>query len=51
VSRSSCAVGPGLAANWTAQGLNNRQIADRMQVSVNIVAFYMRQVFRKLDIG
>jgi DNA-binding CsgD family transcriptional regulator len=39
------------ASELVAQGLNNRQIADRMYVSVNTVAFYMRQVFRKLDIG
>jgi DNA-binding CsgD family transcriptional regulator/tetratricopeptide (TPR) repeat protein len=34
-----------------AQGLNNRQVATRMYVSVNTVAFYLRQIFRKLDIG
>ena len=34
-----------------AQGLNNRQVANRMYVSVNTVAFYMRQIFRKLNIG
>jgi DNA-binding CsgD family transcriptional regulator len=39
------------ASELVAQGLNNRQIADRMYVSANTVAFYMRQVFRKLDIG
>ena len=38
-------------AELVAQGLNNRQIAGRMYVSVNTVAFYMRQIFRKLDIG
>ncbi|HET9967922.1 MAG TPA: AAA family ATPase, partial [Streptosporangiaceae bacterium] len=31
-----------------AQGLNNRQVAGRMYVSVHTVAFYMRQIFRKL---
>ena len=39
------------ASELVTQGLNNRQIADRMYVSVNTVAFYMRQIFRKLDIG
>lgn len=34
-----------------AQGLNNRQIANRMYVSAHTVAFYMRQIFRKLTIG
>jgi DNA-binding CsgD family transcriptional regulator/tetratricopeptide (TPR) repeat protein len=34
-----------------AQGLNNRQVATRMYVSVNTVAFYLRQIFRKLNIG
>jgi DNA-binding CsgD family transcriptional regulator len=34
-----------------AQGLNNRQVASRMYVSVNTVAFYLRQIFRKLNIG
>jgi DNA-binding CsgD family transcriptional regulator len=39
------------ASQLVAQGLNNRQTADRMYVSVNTVAFYMRQIFRKLGIG
>jgi DNA-binding CsgD family transcriptional regulator len=39
------------ASELVAQGLNNRQIAGRMYVSVSTVAFYLRQVFRKLDIG
>jgi DNA-binding CsgD family transcriptional regulator len=39
------------ASELVAQGLNNRQVADRMYVSVNTVAFYLRQVFRKLSIG
>lgn len=34
-----------------AQGLNNQQVADRMYVSVHTVAFHLRQIFRKLDIG
>jgi DNA-binding CsgD family transcriptional regulator len=38
-------------AELVAQGLNNRQIAGRMYVSVNTVAFYLRQMFRKLGIG
>jgi DNA-binding CsgD family transcriptional regulator len=39
------------ASELAAQGLNNRQIASRMYVSVHTVAFYMRQCFRKLSIG
>jgi DNA-binding CsgD family transcriptional regulator len=39
------------ASELVAQGLNNRQIASRMYISVHTVAFYMRQIFRKLDIG
>jgi DNA-binding CsgD family transcriptional regulator len=34
-----------------AQGMNNRQIAARMYISVHTVAFYLRQIFRKLSIG
>jgi DNA-binding CsgD family transcriptional regulator len=34
-----------------AQGLNNRQVASQMYVSINTVAFYLRQIFRKLSIG
>jgi DNA-binding CsgD family transcriptional regulator len=39
------------ASELVAQGLNNRQVAGRMYVSVNTVAFYMRQTFRKLSIS
>jgi DNA-binding CsgD family transcriptional regulator len=39
------------ASELVAQGLNNQQVANQMYVSVNTVAFYMRQVFRKLSIG
>ena len=39
------------ASELVAQGLNNQQVANQMYVSVNTVAFYMRQVFRKLNIG
>ena len=39
------------ASELVAQGLNNRQVANRMYVSVHTVAFYLRQVFRKLSIG
>jgi DNA-binding CsgD family transcriptional regulator/tetratricopeptide (TPR) repeat protein len=39
------------ASELVAQGLNNQQVADRMYVSVHTVAFYLRQVFRKLSIG
>jgi DNA-binding NarL/FixJ family response regulator len=34
-----------------AEGLNNREVASRMYVSINTVAFYMRQAYRKLSIG
>ncbi|MCW2938108.1 MAG: hypothetical protein JWN00_1093 [Actinomycetia bacterium] len=34
-----------------AQGLTNQQTADRMFISVHTVAFHLRQVFRKLEIG
>jgi DNA-binding CsgD family transcriptional regulator len=33
------------------QGWTNRQVAQQMFVSVHTVAFHLRQVFRKLDIG
>jgi DNA-binding NarL/FixJ family response regulator len=33
------------------QGLSNQQVASRMYVSVNTAASYMRQIFRKLNIG
>ena len=33
------------------QGLSNQQVANRMYVSVNTAASYMRQIFRKLNIG
>lgn len=39
------------AAELVAQGLNNRQVADRMYVSAHTIAFHLRQVFRKLNIG
>jgi DNA-binding CsgD family transcriptional regulator len=34
-----------------AQGLNNGQIAARMYLSTSTVAFHLRQIFRKLNIG
>jgi DNA-binding CsgD family transcriptional regulator len=34
-----------------AQGLTNRQIAARMYLSASTVAFHLRQIFRKLDLG
>jgi DNA-binding CsgD family transcriptional regulator len=40
-----------VASELVAQGLNNQQVADRMYVSVHTVAFHMRQIFRKLNIG
>jgi DNA-binding CsgD family transcriptional regulator/CBS domain-containing protein len=39
------------AAELVTQGLNNRQVADQMYVSVHTVAFYLRNVFRKLAIS
>jgi DNA-binding CsgD family transcriptional regulator len=38
-------------AELVAQGLSNRDAAVRMYVSVHTVAFYLRQIFRKLEIG
>jgi DNA-binding CsgD family transcriptional regulator len=40
-----------IASELVAQGLNNQQVADRMYISVHTVAFHMRQIFRKLNIG
>ncbi|MFC4530048.1 helix-turn-helix transcriptional regulator [Sphaerisporangium dianthi] len=34
-----------------AQGWTNRRVADQMFISVHTVAFHLRQIFRKLDIG
>lgn len=34
-----------------AQGLTNRQVADRLFMSVHTVAFHLRHVFRKLDVS
>ncbi len=39
------------ASELVAEGLNNREVASRMYVSINTVAFYMRQAYRKLSIG
>jgi DNA-binding CsgD family transcriptional regulator/tetratricopeptide (TPR) repeat protein len=38
-------------AALVAQGLSNRDAAARMYVSIHTVAFYLRQIFRKLEIG
>jgi DNA-binding CsgD family transcriptional regulator/tetratricopeptide (TPR) repeat protein len=38
-------------ADLVAQGLSNRDVAARMYVSVHTVAFYLRQIFPKLEIG
>ena len=40
-----------VASELVAQGLNNKQVADQMYISVHTVAFHMRQIFRKLNIG
>ena len=37
-------------AGLVAQGLSNRDVAARMYVSIHTVAFYLRQIFRKLEI-
>ena len=34
-----------------AQGLTNKQVAERMYVSANTVAFHLRHVFRKLSVA
>lgn len=34
-----------------AQGLNNQQVASQMYISVHTVAFHVRQIFRKLNVG
>jgi DNA-binding CsgD family transcriptional regulator/tetratricopeptide (TPR) repeat protein len=39
------------ASELVAQGLNNQQVAHQMYISVHTVAFHMRQIFRKLNIG
>jgi DNA-binding CsgD family transcriptional regulator len=38
-------------ARLVASGLGNREIAGRLHVSSHTVAFYLGQIFRKLDIG
>jgi DNA-binding CsgD family transcriptional regulator len=38
-------------AQLAAQGLNNRQIGSRLYISRHTVAFHLRQIFRKLQIG
>jgi DNA-binding CsgD family transcriptional regulator len=40
-----------VVAKLVARGLNNREIAGRLHVSSHTVAFYLGQIFRKLDIG
>ncbi|MBV9449707.1 MAG: helix-turn-helix transcriptional regulator, partial [Streptosporangiaceae bacterium] len=38
-------------AELVAEGLTNRQAAERMFISAHTVAFHLRQIFRKLSIG
>jgi DNA-binding CsgD family transcriptional regulator len=45
LTETECAV-----AELVAQGLSNRDVASRMYVSIHTVAFYLRQIFRKLEI-
>jgi DNA-binding CsgD family transcriptional regulator len=40
-----------VTAGLVAQGLTNQQAAQQLYVSVHTVAFHLKQVFRKLDIG
>jgi DNA-binding CsgD family transcriptional regulator/tetratricopeptide (TPR) repeat protein len=40
-----------VVAGLVADGLSNRDVAARMYVSVHTVAFYLRQIFRKLGLG
>ena len=40
-----------VVAGLVADGLSNRDAAARMYVSVHTVAFYLRQIFRKLGLG
>ena len=37
-------------ADLVAQGLTNRQAADRMFLSPHTIDFHLRQIFRKLEI-
>jgi len=38
-------------SDLVAQGLTNRQVADQLYMSVHTVAFHLRHVFRKLEVG
>jgi DNA-binding CsgD family transcriptional regulator len=38
-------------AELVAEGLTNRQVAERMFLSPHTVVFHLRQVFRKLEIS
>lgn len=38
-------------AGLVAEGLNNKQVADRMYISTHTVAHHLRQAFRKLSIA
>ncbi|MGH3264688.1 MAG: LuxR C-terminal-related transcriptional regulator [Trebonia sp.] len=40
-----------MTATLVAEGLTNQQAAERMYLSPHTVAFHLKQVFRKLDIG
>jgi DNA-binding CsgD family transcriptional regulator len=40
-----------VTAALVAEGLTNQQVAERMYLSPHTVAFHLKQVFRKLDIG
>jgi len=38
-------------ADLVAQGLTNRQVADRIFVSRHTVDFHLRSIFRKVDVS
>jgi DNA-binding CsgD family transcriptional regulator len=40
-----------LIAGLVAQGLSNRQVAGRVYLSVHTVAFHLRHIFWKLEVG
>ena len=42
--------GERFVAELVAEGMTNRQVAERLCLSPHTVDFHLRQVFRKLDI-
>jgi DNA-binding CsgD family transcriptional regulator len=39
-----------LVANFAAQGMSNREIADQSFITRNTVAWHLRNIYRKLQI-